>query len=408
MTLTKTLAAALAIAGLVGHGDVAQAQFGKAEQKCRATIAKSGSKLTDTVRKTLAKCHKSRNSNKGVSGAVDCNRVTTATDPKGKVTKARGKLTDAVGGPKDKCAGLTPGDLDYSICPAPCFSEVGAIASFGDVADCVACLAENAATDALSDGVGAPASFNLPLDKPTAKCAAGLAKEQGKLAKAIVGNRVKCQGAAEKEGAADTSVCAAASIAKIDDAIAKAAAGIAKSCGPGAILSLMGACDDADAAAVSVCVLSAGTAESETLWQRFYALEGAGTTTTTTTSTTSTTTTSSTTTTTIEATWTAIQQLLSSECSSCHTTGSSGGLTGLGNFDAGHANTVNTPSTQSALDRIEPGDANLSYLMHKLDGTHMDPPANGSGLRMPRLQPQLDQATRDQIRAWINAGALKN
>ena len=62
----------------------------------------------------------------------------------------------------------------------------------------------------------------------------------------------------------------------------------------------------------------------------------------------------------------------------------------------------------SMLDRIEPLDSTLSYLIHKIDGTHLDPAVQGSGLQMPRLRPPLPQANRDLIRAWINQGAQNN
>jgi hypothetical protein len=62
-------------------------------------------------------------------------------------------------------------------------------------------------------------------------------------------------------------------------------------------------------------------------------------------------------------------------------------------------------ASQSSLDRIEPGDASASYVMHKLDGTHT------SGQQMPRGcsgSSCLDETTRDRIRAWINEGAANN
>jgi parallel beta-helix repeat protein len=128
--------------------------------------------------------------------------------------------------------------------------------------------------------------------------------------------------------------------------------------------------------------------------------------------TTSTTSTSSTTSTTALYTWTQVQALLATACSNCHTTGSTAGLTGLHDYNAGYTNTVNAPSTQviapdPPMDRIEPGDASLSYLMHKLDGTQLTVPG-GEGVQMPYFATPLSQADRDGIRAWINAGAPQN
>ena len=63
------------------------------------------------------------------------------------------------------------------------------------------------------------------------------------------------------------------------------------------------------------------------------------------------------------------------------------------------SNTVNVPSIQVALDRVEPNDPNNSYLVQKVEGT-------GLMARMPRLQPPLTQNQIDMIRDWISAGAL--
>ncbi len=93
----------------------------------------------------------------------------------------------------------------------------------------------------------------------------------------------------------------------------------------------------------------------------------------------------------------------------CHTNGqAAAGLTDLDDFNAGYSNLVNHAATESALKRIEPGNATLSYMMHKLDGTFASPPANGFGSRMPLGKTPLSQEVRDNIRAWINSGAPKN
>jgi parallel beta-helix repeat protein len=125
--------------------------------------------------------------------------------------------------------------------------------------------------------------------------------------------------------------------------------------------------------------------------------------------TTSTTATTSTTSTTVLFTWTQIQGMFAVQCSPCHTTSSSAGLTGLHDYNVGYTNTVNAASSERpGWDRIEPSDSSTSYLMHKLDGTHLDPPASGSGSQMPLGGPFLLQGDRDGIRAWINSGAPQN
>jgi len=129
----------------------------------------------------------------------------------------------------------------------------------------------------------------------------------------------------------------------------------------------------------------------------------------TTTSTTSTTSTmiSTTTSTSVLYTWTQVQALLASSCTPCHTTSSSGGLTGLNDYNVGYTNTVNAPSSElPTMDRIEPSDSANSYLMHELDGTHLG--VGGSGVQMPAFSTPLAEDVRNSIRAWINSGAPQN
>jgi|SRR6185436_8242445 len=65
---------------------------------------------------------------------------------------------------------------------------------------------------------------------------------------------------------------------------------------------------------------------------------------------------------------------------------------------------VNVPSTESSLDRIEPGDPERSYMVKKLRG---DPDITGD--RMPLDQPGgLPQEQIDGLIAWVRAGAPRN
>ena len=59
-----------------------------------------------------------------------------------------------------------------------------------------------------------------------------------------------------------------------------------------------------------------------------------------------------------------------------------------------------------ANELVYPGAPGKSYLMHKLDGTHLD--AGGQGVQMPFGAPPLEPEVRERIRAWIAAGALNN
>lgn len=71
------------------------------------------------------------------------------------------------------------------------------------------------------------------------------------------------------------------------------------------------------------------------------------------------------------------------------------------------ANTVNVASAQlPSMDRIEPGDPDASYLVHKIQGTQAQ--VGGSGSRMPEALPPLSQGQIDIIREWIADGARSN
>ena len=66
-------------------------------------------------------------------------------------------------------------------------------------------------------------------------------------------------------------------------------------------------------------------------------------------------------------------------------------------------NLVGAPSTQTALVLVAPGDAESSYLIHKLDGR-----STIVGNQMPRDGPFLATSEIDVIRVWIDAGAMDN
>jgi len=97
-----------------------------------------------------------------------------------------------------------------------------------------------------------------------------------------------------------------------------------------------------------------------------------------------------------------VQLVVNARCASCHTTGSSGGMTmGTNNVWAA---TVNVPSTQaSGMDRIEPGDPDNSYIWRKIEGTQAA--AGGSGSQMP-FGGSLNSADRDVWETWILEGAV--
>lgn len=88
-------------------------------------------------------------------------------------------------------------------------------------------------------------------------------------------------------------------------------------------------------------------------------------------------------------------------CTACH----AGGAAPQGlRLDAtnSYAMLVGTASAEvPSLKRVAPGDANNSYLIHKLEGH------SAVGARMPFGGPYLDAQTIGLIRQWIDNGAQK-
>jgi hypothetical protein len=97
--------------------------------------------------------------------------------------------------------------------------------------------------------------------------------------------------------------------------------------------------------------------------------------------------------------------VLKASCASCHLTGDEAGNLAL-HPGAAYRSLVGVPSIESEWLRVKPGVPDESYLLMKIDGTHLD--AGGSGARMPFNMPALDAATRERFRQWIAAGAPEN
>ena len=80
------------------------------------------------------------------------------------------------------------------------------------------------------------------------------------------------------------------------------------------------------------------------------------------------------------------------------------------NLSAGQAytNTVNVPAVErdSTMDRIEPNQPDSSYLIHKINNTHLT--VGGSGARMPAGAPPLPLQTRRMVARWVSEGAQNN
>jgi hypothetical protein len=104
-----------------------------------------------------------------------------------------------------------------------------------------------------------------------------------------------------------------------------------------------------------------------------------------------------------------VQPLLSERCTMCHRVDDHMGELVL---EPGYAyqQLVNAPSIEAVgMARIAAGKPSASYLMHKLDGTHVE--AGGFGWTMPPpTNPTLHSspAHRELIRRWIAQGANNN
>ncbi|MGV3512282.1 MAG: hypothetical protein ACO1OX_09800 [Novosphingobium sp.] len=98
-----------------------------------------------------------------------------------------------------------------------------------------------------------------------------------------------------------------------------------------------------------------------------------------------------------------IVPILEQNCATCHLTGEeAGGMSLVGDMAIGFL--VGKPSQEvPAVMRVEPGAPERSYLVMKLEGTHLD--HGGSGARMPLGGSPLDGRDLARIRAWIAQGA---
>jgi hypothetical protein len=100
-----------------------------------------------------------------------------------------------------------------------------------------------------------------------------------------------------------------------------------------------------------------------------------------------------------------IVPLLESQCATCHLTGEeAGGMSLVG--DAAIGFLVGQPSQEApAIMRVAPGEPDKSYLVMKLEGTHIA--KGGSGAQMPFGGAPLSATQITKIRQWIAAGAAQ-
>lgn len=100
-----------------------------------------------------------------------------------------------------------------------------------------------------------------------------------------------------------------------------------------------------------------------------------------------------------------LMPILKRRCAVCHITGNEPGEMALVPGKA-YAYLVDVDSVETAMKRVAPGNPDRSYLVHKLQGTHLD--VGGNGVRMPYHQSPLPEAQISSIRLWIEQGAKNN
>ncbi|NYH93757.1 c-type cytochrome [Novosphingobium marinum] len=98
-----------------------------------------------------------------------------------------------------------------------------------------------------------------------------------------------------------------------------------------------------------------------------------------------------------------VAPIFASACATCHLTGTEAGNISLVPRKA-VANLVNVASTEAPnLKRVVPGKPDASYLIMKLEGTHLQ--NGGSGLQMPFGVGPLSKDQIAKVRTWIAQGA---
>jgi hypothetical protein len=264
----------------LGSG-TAQAQFDKAELKCRKLIAKGFLKSIRAADKTSFICHKNRHKGK-VLPAVDCNDLGIApgipgeADPKGKFEKAQQKLIDT---PGKKCIGLDD-DLRslFISCPEPCDTALALpnpMTDWDDVSRCLACVAGDVVSTKNTTILGAPDPDLMSGDDT--KCAQAIGKGSFKYFSTILKSRNKCQDGVDKAGGSSLDATCQTSpdpdgTGKVAKLLGKSDAGIDNACG-NANLTNVGSCSSVSVADLKTCVNLGADLADAGRWPAHYQLE---------------------------------------------------------------------------------------------------------------------------------------
>ncbi len=97
-----------------------------------------------------------------------------------------------------------------------------------------------------------------------------------------------------------------------------------------------------------------------------------------------------------------VYPIIAANCS-CHVGGAPAGLA-MPDADTAFSNLVDVDAGQAMRKRVAPGMPGMSYLVNKIEGTHLD--VGGSGGQMPKGGPPLAPADVMVIKDWIADGAM--
>jgi hypothetical protein len=99
-----------------------------------------------------------------------------------------------------------------------------------------------------------------------------------------------------------------------------------------------------------------------------------------------------------------LMPILTERCVMCHVLGAEQASLSL--FPEAWSQLVGVKASQSALNRVEPGAPERSYLFLKLLGQQES--VGGSGARMPFQQDPLSREELQLFKRWITEGAAQN
>jgi len=250
---------------LVLSSAVAQAA-GSTTASCRKYIALRAQRLSAQTIYHQVKCHRMRMLG-DVSAAVNCNDLADAGFPSSSLNTLNKSATTFLANVAAKCAGLTPAAIGYAACPNPCTTQVPAIASSQDVAQCAVCLAEALSSVAVATAYGTTPPITAT--KNTAWSCQN--RDVGSGTYAYTWTRMKQQRVCQYKEDTATIGAMDCKTADLTGAIAKAVTALDRKIGKclTADLATLSSCGTS-VAAEQGCILSAANAAADALFDFVY------------------------------------------------------------------------------------------------------------------------------------------